>query len=266
MRTRVIRPAAFSDEAIGQLPGMQFKAILGLICMAGPQGRLELKPLQIMARLFPYEKFDLDNKILGPLEKAGLIQRYSVGDTRYIQVAGMRDKNSPLYQSWNVNEESVLPGPGEGALEPHRPSEEKAETPKTVEKTKPNRKPKTPKEDSALYTERFLALWELSNKKEGRKVAAERFAALAPSDEAYEGILSAWKADNARWRSEGRETSKCPGLGPWINQERWRDREPPASGPIVIEPPMPPPEEEYFEPDLTEEEKAIIKAQLSDTD
>jgi hypothetical protein len=95
MRARNIKPAFFTNEALGVLDPIIQLTFAGLWCLADRDGILEDRPLRIKAELFPYRD-NLDvNGYLTVLERTGFIQRYEVNGVRYIEVLAFTKHQSP---------------------------------------------------------------------------------------------------------------------------------------------------------------------------
>lgn len=112
-RTRLIHPEAPKDEAVAQMSVHARLAWAYLPCHADREGRMEDKPFNLRLGIFPTDAVDM-NAILNELAATELIERYQVGERRYIQI-----RNFAKYQAPHKNEaRSFLPPPvGHGEAE-----------------------------------------------------------------------------------------------------------------------------------------------------
>jgi hypothetical protein len=128
-RIRSIKPEFFTDADICDLSPMHRLLFAGLWCHADRAGRLEDRPRELKAKLFPYDACDVD-AMLWDLATAkgglGFIVRYQVGTKRYIEC-----RNFPKHQHPHRDEKaSTMPAPCEhGASIVQPPHEHGASTP-----------------------------------------------------------------------------------------------------------------------------------------
>lgn len=93
-RARNLKPGFFKNEALAELP-FEFRILFqGLWCIADREGRLEDRPKRIKAEVFPYDDVDVATG-LSELANAGFIQRYSVGESQYIQILAFKKHQNP---------------------------------------------------------------------------------------------------------------------------------------------------------------------------
>ena len=112
MRTRNLKPKFFKNEYLGSLSIYARYLFAGLWCLADREGRLEDRPKQIEAEIFPYDDIDIE-KLLGELTKNNgdhpFILRYQINGKRYIQIL-----NFKKHQSVHPKEcPSIIPPPPE---------------------------------------------------------------------------------------------------------------------------------------------------------
>lgn len=93
-RTRLIKPALFANEILGQMDGDTVLLFTGLWCIADKEGRIEDRPLRIKAQLFPYRDFDVAER-LAELHSAGFIIRYESDGVMCIQVNNWQKHQRP---------------------------------------------------------------------------------------------------------------------------------------------------------------------------
>lgn len=104
-RARIIKPSFFYDEELCDLPPMVRLLFIGLWCLADREGRLEYKPKEIKAQVFPYDKINV-TKSLSILEPA-FISIYEVNAKKYIAI-----NNFCKHQHPHAKEaKSALPAP-----------------------------------------------------------------------------------------------------------------------------------------------------------
>lgn len=95
MRARNIKPAYFTNEALGTLDPVIGLLFIGLWMIADRRGILEDRPARIKAELFPYrENLDV-NGYLTVIERCGFVKRYEVDGKRYIKVLNFEKHQSP---------------------------------------------------------------------------------------------------------------------------------------------------------------------------
>lgn len=81
--------------------------VRGPVCLADRAGRLEDRPKRIRAEVLPYDDGSVDD-MLDELHEAGFIQRYQVGEHRFIQVLNSRRKHQNPHHR---EAESTIPAP-----------------------------------------------------------------------------------------------------------------------------------------------------------
>jgi len=85
----------FENEVLAELPVLARYLFIGLWCCADRDGRLEDRPKQIRARVFPHDpQTDVDN-LLGLLCGKEFITRYQVDGVSYIQVNNFSKHQRP---------------------------------------------------------------------------------------------------------------------------------------------------------------------------
>lgn len=96
-RIRMINPALWQNEKLGQMPGDAVLLFIGLWTLADREGRLKDSPRWINAQLFPFREPSIDvDKLLEMLNEASVfIERYEVDGERFIQVANFRKYQKP---------------------------------------------------------------------------------------------------------------------------------------------------------------------------
>lgn len=93
-RARNIKPKFFTNEQVVGVPFVSRLLFIGLWTIADRAGRLEDKPLQIKMQVFPGDSIDV-NSCLAELQDAGLLLRYSINGSKYIQVLTFEKHQNP---------------------------------------------------------------------------------------------------------------------------------------------------------------------------
>ena len=107
-RARNIKPGFFRNADLAELPFETRLLFPGLWVLADREGRLEDRPKQIKMEIFPADNLDID-AMLQSLHDAGLILRYQVGNSKFIQVLNFNKHQNP-----HVREPaSTIPAPGQ---------------------------------------------------------------------------------------------------------------------------------------------------------
>lgn len=94
-------------------------------------------------------------------------------------------------------------------------------------------KRKEKQQEKKEQEEKFSKFWEAYPRKEGRKVAAQRWEKIKPDDALFDQIMEAIERQKkATWKDK--EVKFIPHPSTWLNQERWTDQiatsKPQASG------------------------------------
>ena len=94
-RTRSIKPGFFRNEILASLPYQDRLLFAGLWTIADRDGRLEDRPLRIRVDIFPYDhEIDIEGCLVR-LAAHNFIQRYQVGENKYICIPSWRKHQSP---------------------------------------------------------------------------------------------------------------------------------------------------------------------------
>ena len=93
-RARNIKPGFFRNADLVELSFEARLLFIGLWTIADRAGRLEDRPKQIKMELFPADNMDCD-ALLGQLAAIGMIERYSHGGSRVIQVVSFTKHQNP---------------------------------------------------------------------------------------------------------------------------------------------------------------------------
>jgi hypothetical protein len=108
-RLRTLKWEFFSNEVLCSRPPLTRILFEGLWCVADREGRLEDRPRQLRALIFPYEQ-DCDvDAMLDDLARNGFIRRYEVDGVRYIAVLAFNKHQKPHHKE----RPSTIPPPPE---------------------------------------------------------------------------------------------------------------------------------------------------------
>jgi len=114
LRTRLVKPSLFLNEDLARVSIPARYLFVGLWCAADREGRIEDRPRQIKATLYPYDDLDAD-ALLTELVAVGVIRRYEVKGVKVILVVKFKK-----HQRVHPNEAP--------SLLPSEPEEVEAET------------------------------------------------------------------------------------------------------------------------------------------
>jgi hypothetical protein len=93
-RARSIKPGFFRNADLTDVPFEGRLLFIGLWTMADRAGRMEDRPKQIKMELFPADDVDCD-LLLDLLASIGMIERYNVNGTKYLQVNNFSKHQNP---------------------------------------------------------------------------------------------------------------------------------------------------------------------------
>jgi hypothetical protein len=93
-RARNIKPSFFTNDDLAEVPALGRLLFIALWTMADREGRMEDRPKRIKAEALPYDDCDA-NELLDRLAERGFIARYTVGETRFIQVVNFAKHQTP---------------------------------------------------------------------------------------------------------------------------------------------------------------------------
>lgn len=111
-RIRTIKPDFWTDEKVVELSAFARLLFIGLWNFADDEGRMECSPKRIKMQILPADPAEVP-RLLDELEEVGLVRRYSVEKTEYLQVVGFRK-----HQKVDRRSPSKLPPPPEGSPNP----------------------------------------------------------------------------------------------------------------------------------------------------
>lgn len=118
-RSRNIKPGFFKNESLAECSPLTRLLFAGLWCLADRSGRLEDRPKRIRAEILPYDDGSVDD-MLEELQGAGFIQRYQVGEQRFIQVLNFAKHQNPHHRE----AESTIPAPAEDSARTEQGNDE----------------------------------------------------------------------------------------------------------------------------------------------
>lgn len=107
-RSRNIKPAFFTNDVLADIEPLGRLLFIGLWTLADRQGRLEDRHRRIKAEVLPYDDADVDG-LLDALQKRDFIQRYGVGEERFIQITNFNKHQNPHVKEAS----STIPAPGQ---------------------------------------------------------------------------------------------------------------------------------------------------------
>lgn len=220
-RTRNIKPAFFDNDTLGGLDPLIRLLFIGLWCMADREGRLEDRPRRIKKTLLGYDDVTAEEAdgMLQQLADTGFITRYTVGDTRYIQVVNFHKHQNP---NMKEKESEIPPPPGFEDETPDKHSTSTVPTPC-------NDEPDTDEEqepvehEGTLIERRFDAFWAAYPNKKAKQTALRAWKKIKPNAALFEKIMKAvelqkhsedWLKENGRF---------IPHPASWLNGGRWED-------------------------------------------
>lgn len=96
-RARNIKPGFFKNEQLVEHDFGTRLLFIGLWTLADREGRLEDRPKRIKMELFPADDYNVE-KGLNELAKSGFIQRYTVGEARYILIINFLRHQNPHHR------------------------------------------------------------------------------------------------------------------------------------------------------------------------
>ncbi len=113
-RSRLIKPAFFTNEVVAELSPLTRIAFIGLWTLADFKGCLEMRPKRMKAQILPYDDCDFE-EIVRSLEEVGLIVIYASNENRYLKIINFAKDQHP-----HINEQkagSSIPDFPENALQ-----------------------------------------------------------------------------------------------------------------------------------------------------
>ena len=115
-RIRTIKPEFFQSQSVGRLKPYARLLFIGIWTLADDAGRTRGALNMLSGMLFPYDRISTRRieAWLVELEGEGMIARYQVSGTDYIQVSGWRE-----HQRINRPSDSKIPAFTEGSLRAH---------------------------------------------------------------------------------------------------------------------------------------------------
>jgi hypothetical protein len=106
-RARNIKPGFFESEQLGRCPLGARLLFIAMWQVADRDGKLEERLMRLRAYTFPYDSISMEeiNEWVDTLERESLIERYSVGDGKYVKIPKFTKHQNP-----HVNEkDSTIP-------------------------------------------------------------------------------------------------------------------------------------------------------------
>ena len=241
-RARNIKPGFFKNDRLAECDPLARILFAALWCEADREGRLEDRPKRIKAECLPYDDADVD-ALLGQLERAGFIVRYSIGEARYIAVL-----NFAKHQNPHVREPaSTIPAPEEIGLSnagmDEAPDKHGASTVQAPDKhgtgpaDSPSLIPDSPsphppaergegvrrparKLKAVPAQDRFAEFWQAYPRKVAKADAEKAWRKVAGEADAILAGLRRF-AGCEQWAKDGGQFIPYPAT--WLNGRRWED-------------------------------------------
>jgi hypothetical protein len=104
-RTRNLKPGFFKNEQLANCDPIGRILFAGLWCWADRAGRLDDRPLKIKAEILPFDNCDIEH-LLEQLVKVGLIIRYQVNGSKFIEIPRFQNHQNPHPKE----PETIIPG------------------------------------------------------------------------------------------------------------------------------------------------------------
>jgi len=93
-RQRTLKPGFFTNEDLGACSPLARLLFAGMWCWADRLGRTLDRPRRLKAEILPYDAAD-GEALVSELARAGMIRRYSVGETAIIQIVKFLEHQDP---------------------------------------------------------------------------------------------------------------------------------------------------------------------------
>jgi hypothetical protein len=233
MRSRILHPGFFTDHAIADLPHSARLLFAGLWCIADREGRIIDAPKCINGLIFPHDKNITAEQVDAWLDALTPhhIERYEVGGQQLIQVC-----NFLKYQKPHLRETpSSLPAnPGQTLGKPKANLRQALGEPVLVSISISDSPPTftltgehTPPRQNWRRQERFDEFWAEYPRKVGKLAAQSKFDQVCKTQEKFEEIVSALRAQKPMMARQ--EMKHVPHPQTWLNQGRWMDEPPEAT-------------------------------------
>lgn len=232
-RARNIKPALFTNEVLGVADPLYTLLFEGLWVLADRAGRLEDRVLRIKAEVFPYrEGVDVD-AMLTWLSQKGFIVRYSVGESRYIEIL-----NFTKHQNPHKNEkESEIPSVSDGCVRSDKigTATDSSGTTRADSLSLdsglliPDPLPASQAPGPVAADDLFAKFWKLYPVKKCKEKAQKAWAKLKVDDQLFTLITAglASQVVSAEWLKDGGQYIPHPTT--WLNGKRWEDEVKPSN-------------------------------------
>jgi hypothetical protein len=248
-RARNIKPGFFTNEVLADLPPLTRLLFIGLWTEADREGRLEDRPTRLKLRLFPMDKFDV-NDALEQLSRKGFISRYLADGSQFIQILAWHKHQRPhvkeapstipaeVLQSTNLGSGEHQPrqvlvptkvvastnlGSGE-----HQPRQVLVPTKVVASTNLGSGEPALIPDTGYLIpdikrplADRFAEFWDLYPRKDGKAAAEKVFRSQATSDKKADTIIDALRQQLPGLKA--RDPQYRPHARTWLSQKRWQD-------------------------------------------
>ncbi len=232
-RARNIKPAFFLNEDLAEIDPLGRLLFIGLWCLADRAGRLEDRPKRIKIELLPCDHCDVDT-LLQDLHDHALIQRYTVGDQRLIQVTNFAKHQSPHHQerpsrlpaptSFEANGDRTRGRPkANPGFIPDKPQASPGAIALIPDSLIPDSKTSSSSAGADGSTEGFADFWARYPRKVGKQDATKAWKRLKPDADLMQAINEG--LDRAKGSEQWRRDSGqfIPHPATWLNGRRWED-------------------------------------------
>ena len=222
-RARNLKPGFFKNEDLAECSPLARILFAGLWCLADRAGRLEDRPKRIRAEVLPYDDGSVDY-MLNELHRRGFIQRYQVGDERFIQVLNFAKHQNPhcrepesTIPAPDAHNTSTVPAPDE-----HRtgPADSLLLIPDSLNLI-PEKTSCSPLASDVLGNG-FAEFWKAFPKKVAKGAAEKAWKKLKPDLLTVQQSIERDRASE-QWQKDGGKFIPYPAT--WLNQRRWEDGE-----------------------------------------
>ena len=228
--SRNLKPGFFKNENLAECSPLARLLFAGLWCIADRSGRLEDRPKRIRAEVLPYDNGSVDD-LLNELYQAGFIQRYRIGEQRFIQV-----QNFAKHQNPHCREpESTIPEPGKHSASTGQVSDEHRTGPADSLNPLTDSLSLIPEENhcspsaSESAHDGFATFWGLYPKKVAKPQAMKAWKKVKPTGQVFANLMAALEKQRASadWLKDGGQFIPHPAT--WLNGRRWEDEDPHAA-------------------------------------
>ncbi len=237
-RSRTVKPGFFTNEVLGQCNPLARLLLIGLWCLADGDGRLEDRPARIKTDTLPYDACDI-GELLDVLHQQRFITRYTVGNTKAIQIANWEKHarthpNEPcgeLPEPPEVDSQLVAsesqPIASKCALSCNSNLNSNPPTPQGGNDSEPETakpKPTRTRKPQDAPAPGFDDFWEAYPRKDARERAIRAWNKIKPSPLLLAAMLAAitTQRQSRQWTRNDGEFIPQPAT--WLNGKLWENK------------------------------------------